>query len=86
MIWWQFFLFIDDLAKHCSGRVGMVLLSQIGDSLLLLCANVVLKIHCCLVVLCIGVSSDWINFSNTIFLGGGHLCWFYWRSVVLWWV
>ncbi len=66
------FLFIDDLVKHCSGRVGMVLLSQIGDSLLLLCANVVLEIQCCLVVLCIGVSSDWINFSNTVFLGGGH--------------
>ncbi len=60
------FFFIDNLAKHCSGRSGMVLLSQIGDILLLLCANIVLEIKCCLVVLCIGVSSDWINFSNTI--------------------
>ena len=71
------FFFIDNLAKHCSGRSGMVLLSQIGDSLLLLCVNLVIEIQFCWVVLCIGVSSDWINFSNTIFLGGGHLCWFY---------
>lgn len=44
------------------GKGGMALLSQIGDSSLLLCANIVLEIQCCLVVLCIGVSSEWINF------------------------